>query len=261
MNIKAHSRLVALISLVIISSIHLTACSTGRYQHTQDFIPNPILDHSALKDAEVKEEPLSAMGNPNRYTVFGKEYEVMRHGAGFIQEGYASWYGMKFHGHATSNGEIYDVYQMTAAHKTLPLPSYVKVTRKDNQQSVIVRVNDRGPFHEDRIVDLSYAAAVKLGIDKMGTAAVNLEVISSPAQGPEKWLQVSALSNEPSAKALQLKLQAMQQWPVAIISNAKRSLHKVRIGPIPAGQATNKVIDILRVNQLPKPLILAAHQL
>lgn len=261
MNMKTHSRLITLISLFIISSINLTACTTGRYQHSQDFIPNPILDPSALKDAVVKEEPLSSMGNPKRYTVLGKEYEVMRHGAGFKQEGYASWYGMKFHGHATSNGEIYDVYQMTAAHKTLPIPSYVKVTRKDNQESVVVRVNDRGPFHEGRIVDLSYAAAVKLGIHKMGTAAVSLEVISAPAKGPEKWLQVTALSNEQSAKALQLKLQAMQQWPVAVNSNAKRSLHKVRIGPIPEGQATDKVIDILRANQLPKPLILAAHQL
>lgn len=251
--------LITVISLFIISS--LTACTTGRYQHAQDFVPNPILDPESLTDAVVKPEPLSSMGNPKRYTVMGKEYEVMRHGAGFKQEGYASWYGMKFHGHATSNGEIYDVYQMTAAHKTLPIPSYVKVTRKDNNESVVVRVNDRGPFHEGRIVDLSYAAAVKLGIHKMGTAAVSLEVISAPAKGPEKWLQVGALSNEQSAKSLQKKLQAMQQWPVIIKSNDKRSLHKVRIGPIPEGQATDKVISILKAQQLPQPLVLAAHQL
>ena len=163
--------------------------------------------------------------------------------------------------HATSNGEIYDVYQMTAAHKTLPLPSYVRVTRKDNQESIIVRVNDRGPFHPGRIIDLSYAAAVKLGIHKSGTSAVELEVIAVPVKGPEKWLQVSALSNEQSAKVLQQKLQAVQRWPVMISSNTKRNVHKVRIGPVPAGQATDKLITILRDNQLPKPLILAAHQL
>lgn len=253
---KTNLGLIALISLFAIS-----ACTTSRYQHSQDFLPNPILNASALKDAEVKPEPLSSMGNPKKYTVLGKEYNVMTQGAGFKQEGFASWYGMKFHGHATSNGEIYDVYQMTAAHKTLPLPSYVRVTRKDTQESVIVRVNDRGPFHEGRIIDLSYAAAVKLGINKMGTAAVSIEVISAPIKGPEKWLQVSALSNEQSAKALQKKLQAMQQWPVIINSNEKRSLHKVRIGPVPAGQATEKVIVILQQNQLPDPLVLAVHQL
>jgi rare lipoprotein A len=253
---KINLGLITLISLFVIS-----ACTTSRYQHSQDFIPNPVLDPSSLKDAEVKAEPLSSMGNPQKYTVLGKEYNVMAQGAGFKQEGFASWYGMKFHGHATSNGEIYDVYQMTAAHKTLPLPSYVKVTRKDTQKSVIVRVNDRGPFHEGRIIDLSYSAAVKLGIHKAGTAAVSIEVISAPTKGPEKWLQVTALRNEQSAKSLQKKLQAMQQWPVVITSNAKHSLHKVRIGPVPAGQATEKVIVILQQNQLPKPLVLAVHQL
>lgn len=257
---NTHLRLVVIASLFI-SLFNITACTTGRYQHSQDFVPNPILDPSSLKDAEVKAEPLSSMGNPKKYTVLGKEYEVMRHAKGFKQEGDASWYGMKFHGHATSNGEIYDVYQMTAAHKTLPIPSYIKVTRKDNQKSVVVRVNDRGPFHEGRIVDLSYAAAVKLGIHKSGTAAVSLEVISAPVKGPQKWLQVSALSNEQSAKSLQQKLTSMQRWPVEIKSNEQRNLHKVRIGPIPEGQATDKVITILQENQLPAPLILAAHQL
>lgn len=260
MNIPAHSRLIVLTGLII-SLLQLSACSTGRYQYSQDFIPNPILDPASLKDAEVKNEPLSSMGNPKRYTVLGQEYAVMNQRVGFKQQGYASWYGMKFHGHATSNGEIYDVYQMTGAHKTLPIPSYVKVTRIDNQESVIVRINDRGPFHEGRIVDLSYAAAVKLGIHKMGTAEVSLEVISVPGKGPEKWLQVSALSNEQSAKALQQKLQAMQHWPVEITTNKLRSLHKVRIGPIPEGQAVEKVIEILNTHQLPDPLVLAAHQL
>jgi rare lipoprotein A len=261
MNIFTHSRLVILISLFVITSVNLTGCTSSRYKHSQDFLPNPILDPSTLKDAVVKAEPLSAMGNPDKYTVFGKEYYVMDQSTGFKQEGYASWYGMKFHGHATSNGEIYDVYQMTAAHKTLPLPSYVRVTRKDTQESLIVRVNDRGPFHEGRIIDLSYAAAVKLGINKVGVAEVSIEVVSSPVKGPENWLQVSALSNEQSAIALQKKLQEMQQWPVIIDSKENRSLHKVRIGPIPVGQATEKVVGILLHHQLPTPLVLAEHQL
>ena len=105
-------RLITLISLFVITSLSLTACTTSRYQHSQDFFPNPILDPTTLKDAVIKKEPLSAMGNPKKYTVFGKEYAVMEQSAGFKEEGYASWYGMKFHGHATSNGEIYDVYQI-----------------------------------------------------------------------------------------------------------------------------------------------------
>ena len=254
-----------MISLFVTSTLMLTACSTSRYQHSQDFIPNPILDPSSLKDAEVKSEPLSSMGNPKRYTVLGQEYSVMQHYVGgYKQEGLASWYGMKFHGHATSNGEQYDVYQMTAAHKTLPLPSYVKVIRKDTQESVIVRVNDRGPFHEGRIIDLSYAAAVKLGIHQTGTAAVSIEVISAPVKGPEKWVQVTALSNEQAAKNLQLRLQTLQQWPVTITTDITKSnvrLYKVRIGPVPSGQETDGVIKVLKDNQLPTPLILATHQL
>lgn len=264
MTITSYFRLVLLTGLFVTSALMLTACSSGRYQHAQDFVPNPILDPSALKDAEIKEEPLSSMGNPKRYTVLGQEYSVMQHYVGgFKQEGLASWYGMKFHGHATSNGETYDVYQMTAAHKTLPLPSYVKVTRKDTQESVIVRVNDRGPFHEGRIIDLSYAAAVKLGIHKTGTAAVSIEVISAPLKGPEKWVQVTALSNAKAAKELQLRLQGMQQWPVTIITDKQRKthLHKVRIGPVPDGPDTEHIMKVLRDNDLPEPIVLATHQL
>lgn len=272
---KQTKRLIFLVGLFVTGSLVITGCSTspstsgtasggsgdGRYYHDQDFVPNPILDPSQLKDAEVKVEAASSIGNPKSYTVLGKKYHVKRQPIGHIEEGNASWYGMKFHGHATSNGEIYNVYHMSAAHKTLPLPSYVKVTRKDNQKSVIVRVNDRGPFHEGRIVDLSYAAAVKLGIHKSGTAAVRLEVLSEPALDTEKWLQVSALSNKQSALDLTQKLKSIQSWPVSIKTNSNNSLHKVRIGPVPEGQSVTDVINILSNHQLPDPLVLAAHQL
>ena len=271
-------RLILLIGLFVTASLTITGCSSSpsssgsggsgssssgdnRYYHDQDFVPNPILNSSQLKDAEIKVEAASSIGNPKSYTVLGKTYQVKRQPIGHIEEGNASWYGMKFHGHATSNGEIYDVYQMTAAHKTLPLPSYVKVTRKDNQKSVIVRVNDRGPFHEGRIVDLSYAAAVKLGIHKAGTAAVSLEVLSEPALDTEKWLQVSAFSNKQSAIALTQKLKSIQPWPVKIHTNRSNSLHKVRIGPVQEGQSVTDVINILSNHQMPAPLVLAAHQL
>lgn len=254
-------RLILMISLLFCLLSGITGCSTSRYQHAQDFVPNPILDPSLLEDAKVKPEPLSAMGNPKRYTVWGKEYAVQNRPVGALQEGLASWYGMKFHGHATSNGEIYDVYQMTAAHKTLPLPSYVKVTRKDNNESVVVRVNDRGPFHEGRIIDLSYAAAVKLGIHKMGTAEVLMEVLSTPHTGPQRWLQVSALSNPEAAEALKNKLQTLQTWPVKLVHDSLKNLYRVRIGPLPEGPEIEKISRILVEQHLPKPLKLAEHQL
>ncbi len=109
--------------------------------------------------------------------VLGKSYNVMDTEAGYSERGVASWYGGKFHGHKTSNGEVFDMYLASAAHKSLPIPSFLKVTNLDNNRSIIVRVNDRGPFHGDRLVDLSYAAAVKLGYADRGTARVQLDAI------------------------------------------------------------------------------------
>lgn len=117
----------------------------------------------------------------NPYTVLGKTYFPMADSKSYVATGTASWYGTKFHGQNTANGEVYDLYGMSAAHKTLPLPSYVRVTNLDNNRSVILRVNDRGPFYSDRIIDLSYAAAKKLGYAEIGTARVRVEGID-PAQ-------------------------------------------------------------------------------
>ena len=129
--------------------------------------------------------------------VHGKRYYVLDSAQGFKERGIASWYGNKFHGNQTSNGEIYDMYAMTAAHKRLPLPTYVKVTNLNNQRSITVRVNDRGPFHEGRVIDLSWAAAKKLGIDKTGTAPVEVVAInpgpSAPSLAAERTGEVIAV--------------------------------------------------------------------
>ena len=122
-------------------------------------------------------EPKSKYGNPPSYVVFGKRYYVMDSAKGYLEEGIASWYGTKFHGRPTSSQEPYDMYAMTAAHKSLPLPTYARVTNKQNGRSVIVRINDRGPFHDNRIIDLSYAAATKLGIVEKGTGLVEVRAI------------------------------------------------------------------------------------
>ncbi|TVP50797.1 MAG: septal ring lytic transglycosylase RlpA family protein [Halomonas sp.] len=162
-----------------------TAASTsgGRYAMSGDAYPLEPPDVTKVPDAEPRVEPLSRGGNRSTYEVWGQTYHVLPDASGYAKRGTASWYGEKFHGYATSNGEIYDMYKMSAAHRSLPLPTYARVTSLDNGQSVIVRVNDRGPFHSDREIDLSYAAAARLGFLDDGTGPVKVEAID-----PERWL-------------------------------------------------------------------------
>ena len=165
--------------LILFASFILAACKSapsGRYTQHQDTAPNHVAKMPETLDAVAKYEAYR-MFNSRPYKVLGKHYTPLTSGKGFEEVGYASWYGQKFHGHLTSNGETYNMFAMSAAHKTLPLPSYVRVTNLDNDKQAIVRVNDRGPFHDNRIIDLSYAAAVKLGYHNKGTAKVKIEVI------------------------------------------------------------------------------------
>jgi len=131
------------------------------------------------KTEKTRDLPKSRIGNPSEYEVFGKTYEVLDSAKGFRERGVASWYGSKFHGRKTSSGETYNMYNMTAAHKHLPLPTFVLVTNMDNGKQLVVKVNDRGPFVDDRVIDLSYGAAARLGVLDSGTARVRLEAVSS----------------------------------------------------------------------------------
>ncbi|MTI75235.1 MAG: septal ring lytic transglycosylase RlpA family protein, partial [Stenotrophomonas sp.] len=140
----------------------------------KDSTPDYVPDVACIPEPVVSDEPRSAIGNRSPYVVLGKEYRVMERVDDYVEQGTASYYGAKFHGRLTSNREVYDMYQFTAAHKTLPLPSFARVTNLDNGESVIVRVNDRGPFHDGRVIDLSYAAAVRLGITQRGTGRVEV---------------------------------------------------------------------------------------
>lgn len=137
-------------------------------------------------DAEPRQEYKSRLGNPAFYDEFGVRYRVLQTSKDFVQRGIASWYGHPFHGRTTSTGETYDMYAMTAAHKTLPLPTYVRVTDLDTGNRVVVRVNDRGPFVEGRVIDLSYVAAVKLGIADRGLARVEVRALDPPAVDPPR---------------------------------------------------------------------------
>ena len=215
----------------------LAGCSSsGRYSIDNDVAPNAPISVAHVEDAHPQNEPYSLGGNKD-YTLGGKTYHIIKNTEGYTETGKASWYGKKFHGHLTSNGEIYDMYSMTAAHKTLPLPSYVKVTNTDNGKTAIVRVNDRGPFHTGRIIDLSYAAAYKLGVLQTGTANVKIEVITpgkskskEPSDADHKYyVQVASTQNEKNARTLAQKLS--QSLSVRTFVDSNESNHRVFLGP------------------------------
>lgn len=190
------------------------ASHSHRYSARSDSYPTGSRDLSQVQDAVPHYEPRARSGNQPLYTVLGKRYSVMPSAQGYVEEGLASFYGNKFHGYATSSGEPYDMYAMTAAHKQLPLPSYARVTNLDNGRSVVVRVNDRGPFHDGRILDLSYAAAWRLGIAAKGTGRVRVEGIDPLALSSSSSERISAQTAAP----VETNLKA----PVAVSPSAPR---------------------------------------
>lgn len=196
--------------LVLFIAILLQACGSsgaskgGSYGYGDGPPPRDV-DVSNLPDAVPKVEPIRKAGNKSPYTVFGKTYQVLPSNQGYRERGVASWYGNKFHGRKTSNGETYDMYAMTAAHKSLSIPSYVKVTNLDNGRTVIVRVNDRGPFHGGRIIDLSYAAAKKLDYSAKGVASVEVVAIDPRTyQGKSSFQKQSMQRNSAELNSSEL---------------------------------------------------------
>jgi rare lipoprotein A len=161
--------------------------------------PPTVLPHNApdvqqVPDAVPRDEPRSAFGNPPFYVVGGRRYVVLRSASGYVERGVASWYGTEFHGLRTATGESYDMFAMTAAHKTLPLPCYARVTNLANGRHVVVRINDRGPFVANRIIDLSYSAAARLDMIRNGTAFVQVEVLTAAAPSVTASMPVSTLA-------------------------------------------------------------------
>ncbi|WP_297311905.1 septal ring lytic transglycosylase RlpA family protein [Neptuniibacter sp.] len=229
-----------------------------------DKAPDRPVDVSHVKDAVPRVEPKSRGGNKSPYTVLGKSYYVMSSSQGYNETGTASWYGKKFHGHKTSNGEIYDMYGMSAAHKSLPLPTYLRVTNLANGRQVIVRVNDRGPFHGKRLIDLSYAAASKLDFLKHGTAKVRLEaidpkawqrskgIVSSAVANPQpsvagRYLQVGAYSSRNSAEYVEEQLRPVLNDLAVIIrpvtGSSGRTLYRVQVGPLRSSTSLSELTN------------------
>lgn len=239
----------------------------------RDSGPDAPVDMSHVPDAVPRYEVRTIAGNKNPYTVLGKTYTLIEDEQSYKERGKASWYGRKFHGRRTSNGEIYDMYAMTAAHKTLPIPSYVRVTHLANGKTVVVRVNDRGPFHSDRIIDLSYAAAQRIGILAAGTGLVDVEIVlptdapppprasnalNAVVPGselpPTTHLQIGAFSNEKSARQYAADVGAQLSYPV-IISRGQtdKVVYRVRVGPLTNARQLQDARDQLQTLNIPQP--------
>lgn len=263
---------IRLINLMIV--IFVAGCGTSHGPVFRKTQPNPSIDLSRIPDAAPHHEAKSRYGNPQSYVVLGRRYYVMNSARGFVETGVASWYGPNFHGKKTSSQETYDMYKMTAAHKTLPIPSYVEVTNLRNGRKVIVRVNDRGPFHDNRIIDLSYVAAAKLGIIKTGTGMVEIRAIDPanpqahlkidrhqqmsqqnpvsvqvkekpqpPVRQKQLYVQLGAFSEIENARKFRARVQRVVNRSVSIatVSGQGKSLYKVRIGPVKNIEAADQV--------------------
>jgi rare lipoprotein A len=253
--------------------------------------PNYAKHWEDIPDAVPEKVTPSKYGNPASYEVRGKRYQVLDSSDGFSQKGIASWYGTKFHGQRTSSGEPYDMYAMTAAHKSLPLPTYVEVTNRDNGRKAIVKVNDRGPFHQGRIIDLSYAAATKLGVAATGTANVSIRTVTIGAEqnsveqkaevqkaGVQKsaavvpgidkksadldyisddgrfYVQVAAYTTEKNALKMidELREKNFSSARIHVENSNGKLLYRVRIGPVPTSNVAEKLLTQLREIKLDK---------
>ncbi|SDZ96308.1 rare lipoprotein A [Microbulbifer marinus] len=275
---------------VALTALLLAACSGQPTKPKPDFDsvkdsgPAVPVDMLATPEPTPVREPIGKAGNKSPYKVNGVTYRVRGDVKGYKERGHASWYGTKFHGRRTANGEVYNMYAMSAAHKTLPLPSYAKVTNLENGRSVIVRVNDRGPFVPGRIIDLSYTAAQKLGYVNKGVARVEVQALdpdSLPTAGEtlavEKdvsareslaqdasfklpgntYLQVGAYSSANQANSVRAQVSAVVDYPVSVspVERGGKTLYRVRIGPLAQQRALVAARETVEQNRLGQPQV------
>jgi rare lipoprotein A len=264
----------------------LGACASTPRTHTYaDGAPDRQIDISKIPEPTPKFEPLAAYGNRS-YSVYGQPYEILPTRAGYIARGVASWYGTKFHGKLTSTREPYDMYTFSAAHKTLPIPSYAQVTNLATGKSIVVRINDRGPFVDNRVIDLSYVAAIKLGINVTGTALVEVRTITPgevapvsaamqpapasvavaavvtkppPSSAPRLsglYLQCGAYSDFARANAAKIDLLSAG-FSGALVERGQDGLHRVVLGPLVDRQSAEALATQLQGLGFNKPGVIA----
>ncbi len=240
---------------LLVAALALGACSFGV----------PIGDRGKLQVGSGQSTQKSKSGNPSSYVVFGKRYYVLDNADGFVERGIASWYGIKFHGRKTSSGEVYNMHAMTAAHKNLPLPTWVHVKNLDNGRTAVVKVNDRGPFVDGRVIDLSYAAAVKLGVKGPGTANVQISAIQpgqtrpssvvrtiplteQPEQDVPLFIQMGSFSSQVNAANLVRDLKAVNENSAQIsrLQTENGMFYRVRVGPLYDIDEANAIARRLR---------------
>jgi len=256
-------------AIILFPLLVLSGC--GALQ-PKDSGPRQPVDTSNVSEPVPRNEPRSKYGNPASYVVNGQEYRVLASSSGYVERGIASWYGTKFHGGRTSSGETYDMYKMTAAHKTLPIPCYARVTNLENGRSVVVRINDRGPFHDNRLIDLSYSAANRIGINGKGTGLVEVRAVSSSNDtsptvaaandsnaapspsynnaAPRLYLQVGAFVSRTNADQLRNRLadNLILNATVQEASRPEGPIYRVRIGPLSGVDQADALS--LRINTL-----------
>ena len=269
-------------ALLAAAALLLAACGlapkqpSGKY-YMDDGPPEAVpADLHLVPDAVPRDEPFHRFAN-RPYTVFGQSYVPVVNKQPGKERGLASWYGRKFHGQKTASGETYDMFAMTAAHRTLPIPSYVRVTNLKNGKSVVVRVNDRGPFHSQRIIDLSYAAAERLGMVAAGNAPVEVERLlpgaaaSEPPAAPSPptvetamvsqepsglWLQLGVFSSLEAAENFRARVARELTWLLEPASIASRDgLHRVRLGPYRNREEATAIGDKVRSSMGVAPVV------
>ena len=236
--------------------------------------PGAPVDARYIPDAEPRAEPRSRYGNPPTYVVFGKTYRTLQSSAGYKARGIASWYGRKFHGRRTSSGEAFNMYAATAAHRELPLPTYLRVTNLENGRSMVVKVNDRGPFHEDRLIDLSYGAAARLGFLAKGTARVELEALAAGGHSDDEpapsapvstarlqsaigagrvFVQLGAFAHRVNAETLRARVAGADILGAHVEpgrTGAGARVYRVKVGPLETGDDLDKVLRRLQAAQI-----------
>ena len=245
----------------------LAGCATAVYDPAPVSLPDSAPDSPCWTrptEPEVRTDPRSRYGN-RPYELFGKRYEVLESAVGYDETGLASWYGLKFHGRPTSSGEIYDLCKLTAAHTTLPIPSYARVTNESNGRTTIVRINDRGPFHAGRIIDLSYATAQELGFADAGTASVRVQTVlpgdvDVGAGQSGFYVHAGPFRNRGAADAARLELAATGRSQATVIP--VEQAFAVRIGPLPTRWDAERLHALLvfRDQAAPEDVANADHE-